>query len=87
VLVRDRNGELVEQVAHGGVHRRCVREFREHDQPHREERRAPGDSRVDHREHAIRVLAHVRAIRGIAQIRLAGGRAVSDDLGHVTLCR
>ena len=43
VLVRDRHGELVEQLLDGREHRRRVRELRKHDQPHRQERRAAGD--------------------------------------------
>ena len=82
VLVRNRDGQLVEQLPHARIHGRRMRELREHDEPHREEGRAPGDRRVDHREHAVGVLAHVGAVGRIDQIGLAGGGGVSDDLVH-----
>ena len=63
---------------HGRKHGRRMRELREHDEPHRQERRAAGDGRVDHRQHAVGVRAHVRAVERIRQIGLAGGGGVSD---------
>ena len=50
---------------HGREDRRGVRELRKHDEPHRQERRAAGDGRVDHRQHAVGVGAHLRAVERI----------------------
>ena len=56
----------------GREDRRRVRELRKHDEPHRQERRAAGDRRVDHRQHAVGVRAHLRRDR--ADWRSRSGR-------------
>ena len=53
-----------------------------HDQAHRQERRAAGDRRIDHRQHPVGVLAHRQPIEGIGEVGLAGRRRVSNDLAH-----
>ena len=67
VLVRNRHGELVEQLGDGREDRRRMRELRKHNEPHRQERRAARDRRIDHRQHAVGVRAHLRAIERIGR--------------------
>ena len=80
VLVGNRHGQPVEQLGDRGVGGRGVRELRKHDQANRQERRASGHRRVDHLQHAVGVRAHLAAISGIRQIRLACGGSVADGL-------
>jgi hypothetical protein len=60
------------------VQRRSMRELREYDQPYWQERRAPGDSGVDHGQHPIGVSSHLSAVERIGEIRLARGGGVSN---------
>jgi hypothetical protein len=48
-----------------------MRKLRKHYESHRQKRRRARDSRIDHREHAIRVRAHPAPIDRIRKIRLA----------------
>ena len=77
VLVRDRHRELVEQLRDRREHRRGVRELWEHDEPHRQERRAAGDRVIDHRDDAIGVGAHAIAMQRIRQIGLTRRNGVA----------
>ena len=78
MLVRNRHRELVEQLGDGWKDRRRVGELREHHEPDRQERRAPRDCRVDHREHAVGVRAHLTPVERVGEIGLAGGGGVAD---------
>ena len=79
VLVRDRHGELLEQLGDGREDRRGVRELGEHDEPHRQERRAAGHRRIDHRQHAIGVGAHLRAVDRVGEVGLTRRGGVADQ--------
>src|SRR5262245_50087888 len=59
-----------------------MRELGEDNQPDRQERRASGDRRVDHREHPIRVRRHLTSIERIRKIGLARGGGVTDGHGY-----
>ena len=85
VLVRDRNGQLLDQLLDGRKHGRRVRELREHDETNRQERRAARNGGVDHREHAIRVRAHLRSIQRIREVGLTGGGGIADG-SHRIVC-
>ena len=65
----------------GREDRRGVREFRKDDEPDRQKRRAADDGRIDHRQHAVGVRAHLPAIERIGIVDLAGGGGVAND-GH-----
>jgi hypothetical protein len=78
VLVRNRYGQLREQLFDGGEHRRCVRELGKDDEPNGKEGRAARDRRIDHRGHPIRIAPHLCTIDRIGQIGLARCRRVAD---------
>ena len=71
VFVGNFDGEFVDQFLRTFKHRSCVSKFRKDNQSHRKKRRGPSDRRIDHRQHAIGVRAHLFALDWICQVRLA----------------
>jgi hypothetical protein len=82
VLVGDRQGELVEQLAGGGVDRRRVRELGEDHQLDRQEGGVALDRLGDHRQHAVGVGLDAAAVGGVAEVGLAGGGGVAESPIH-----
>jgi len=78
VLVGDRHRQLRKQLLHRLKYRRGVGEFREHDQAHRQKRRAAGDRRIDQAQHPIGVGAHLTPVDGIWHVGLARRSGIAD---------
>jgi hypothetical protein len=80
VFIGDPNRELVRELLHGRIDGRGVCEFGKDDKAHGKKRRCTGDSRVDHREHSIRVRGHLAPIAWVGQVGLTRGSRVTKHV-------